>query len=111
MVNAIATSQADRSIGLTWRKIVGTIPRQEGGLSTRNIASARELMSRPEMLGPELVEDFDGPVVAGFVQRREQDSNAQVQAQSHDLADLVSIAATAEGAFVVELGKVGNAQC
>jgi len=109
--NAMPPSQVGWRVGLTRGNILGAVPLQKRPLQPRHIAPPREMMSLPELLGPQGIEGLGRPVVIGFAQWREQDRNPDIETQAHGLADLASVAATTEGTLVVELGQVGNPQC
>jgi len=110
-MDGIALAQMSWRIGLTRRDVVGAVPVQKRLLSAWDIASARKLVTIPEALRPQVVEDLDRPVVAGLAQGSEQDRDAEIQTQPHDMADRLSIASPAERRFVVELGQGGHPQC
>jgi hypothetical protein len=65
-------------------------------------------MATPEALRPQVVERFDGRVVIGLAQRDEQDLDTHVQTQAHHLPEYPGMVATAEGAFVIKLGDLGD---
>ena len=94
-------------LAVQWGWRPGLIPGEEAGTFAAKGAQRREVIFVPEAAGPQPVEAFDQPVAGGFARRNEDQFNAQIQGQAHELPkDPGREAQAGKGRIVVELQKV-----
>jgi len=85
----------------------GLIPLKEAGTFATKGGQRREVIFVPEAARPQAVEAFDQSVTDGFARWNEEQFNAQIQGQAHELPeDSGREAQTGKGGIVVELQQV-----
>lgn len=88
--------------------ILVQIPMNEGWTAATNVSEGGEVSALPERMAPQTVQFFDFAIVFGLCDRQEDQFDAQIQTQAHELPENAGcFVSAAEGRIVVELQNCG----
>ena len=100
-----------RDIAQEWWCMIGHIPMDEGRTGATNLREGGEVSAFPKGMPPQAVQFFDFAIAFGLGDGQEDQFDAQIQTQPHELPeDAWRFVATTEGGIVVELQKLRDSK-